>query len=179
MRVAKKPASSVMPQRSERMKGLFRTTDSRALSLLTVFILLAAYFHFESNGIFFSPRNVSLLLRQASIVAIAAAGVSILIVMGEVDLSIGSAVYLCSVAAASLQTYYGFGTLATVGATALVGDRARRLAGRLGRRCRHPFFRGHIVRPPRLQGPWLLDEQCTDHCAGHKGVQLSQRGIYS
>jgi D-xylose transport system permease protein len=121
LRVVKKSASSVTPLRSERMERLFRVSDTRALSLLIVFIVLAAYFHLESNGIFFSPRNVSLLLRQASIVAIAAAGVSILIVMGEVDLSIGSAVYLCSVVAASLQTYYGFGTLVTVGATALVG----------------------------------------------------------
>jgi D-xylose transport system permease protein len=40
---------------------------------------------------------------------------------GEIDLSIGSAVYLCSVVAAGLQTYYGAGTLETVAATILVG----------------------------------------------------------
>jgi D-xylose transport system permease protein len=99
----------------------FQSSDSRALTLVVVFALLTIYFHFASHGIFFSPRNISLLLRQASIVAVVAAGVSILIIMGEIDLSIGSAVYLCSVVAASLQTYYGAGTLETVAATILVG----------------------------------------------------------
>ena len=99
----------------------FRASDSRAITLVIVFALLIIYFHLASHGIFFSPRNISLLLRQASIVAVVAAGVSILIIMGEIDLSIGSAVYLCSVVAASLQTYYGAGTTETVLATMLVG----------------------------------------------------------
>ncbi|MBZ9937199.1 hypothetical protein LB518_12920 [Mesorhizobium sp. BR1-1-16] len=107
--------------RSGRASLLGRIGDTRTLSLLVVFVLLVVYFNIASNGIFFSPRNVSLLLRQASIVAVAASGVSILIIMGEIDLSIGSAVYLCSVVAAGLQSYYGVGTGLTVAATLAVG----------------------------------------------------------
>jgi D-xylose transport system permease protein len=113
---------------SERPVGLggildriIRIIDTRTLSLFLVFILLAFYFNVASNHVFFSPRNLSLLLRQASIVAVAAAGVSVLIVMGEIDLSIGSAVYLCSVVAANMQAQFHFGTLETVVATILVG----------------------------------------------------------
>jgi D-xylose transport system permease protein len=109
------------PARRARLARSFQSSDSRAITLVLVFALLTIYFHFASHGIFFSPRNISLLLRQASIVAVVAAGVSILIIMGEIDLSIGSAVYLCSVVAASLQTYYGVGTLETVLATIVVG----------------------------------------------------------
>ena len=60
-------------------------------------------------GIFGSgASNLSpLLLRQGSIAAGAASGVSILIIMGEIDPAISSAVYLCSVIAASLQANVG------------------------------------------------------------------------
>jgi D-xylose transport system permease protein len=98
-----------------------RIADGRLLAMFLVLSLLAIYFHLETNGIFFRPRNLSLLLRQGSITAVAAAGVSILIVMGEIDLSIGSAVYLCSVIAASLQTAAGMATPTTVLITILAG----------------------------------------------------------
>jgi D-xylose transport system permease protein len=98
-----------------------RFADSRLAAMFLVLSLLAIYFHIATHGIFFSPRNLSLLLRQGSIAAVAASGVSILIVMGEIDLSIGSAVYLCSVIAASLQANAGMATLPTVLLTLLAG----------------------------------------------------------
>ena len=100
---------------------LRRVADERLLAMFLVLSALAVYFHIATNGIFFKPRNLSLLLRQGSIAAVAAAGVSILIVMGEIDLSIGSAVYLCSVIAASLQAHVGMATLPTVAVTLLAG----------------------------------------------------------
>src|SRR5260370_18489753 len=62
---------------------LARIATSRTLPRLLVFVLLSVCFNIASKNIFFSPRNLSLLLRQASIVAIAASGVSVLIVMCE------------------------------------------------------------------------------------------------
>jgi D-xylose transport system permease protein len=93
----------------------------RVLSMLIVFVLLCLFFHIASDGIFFQSRNLSLLLRQASIVAVVAAGVSILMVMGEIDLSIGSAVFLCSVIAATLQYNYGLDPWLTIIVTILAG----------------------------------------------------------
>jgi D-xylose transport system permease protein len=98
-----------------------RLADERLAAMFLVVALLAVYFHIATNGIFFGPRNLSLLLRQGSIAAVAASGVSILIIMGEIDLSIGSAVYLCSVIAASLQANVGMATLPTVLITVLAG----------------------------------------------------------
>jgi D-xylose transport system permease protein len=102
-------------------RRLGQFVDGRVLSMLLVFVLLCIFFHVDSGGIFFQPRNLSLLLRQASIVVIVSAGVSILMVMGEIDLSIGSAVFLCSVVAASLQVTYGLGTVPAVLLTILAG----------------------------------------------------------
>ncbi len=108
--------------------------------MLLVFVLLCIFFHAGSRGIFFQPRNFSLLLRQASIVAVVSAGVSILMVMGEIDLSIGSAVFLCSVVAASLQVTYGVGTTLTVLLTIITGLVLGALQGILVVRVSVPSF---------------------------------------
>lgn len=112
---------SALPGGTGVLRRLNRFADLRVLSMVLVFVVLCAAFHIASNGIFFTPRNLSLLMRQASIVAVVAAGVSTLMVMGEIDLSIGSAVYLCSVVAATLQANLGVGTWPTVIVTALAG----------------------------------------------------------
>jgi D-xylose transport system permease protein len=109
------------PARNAPGLGLGQIADARILTMLVVFAVLAIAFHVESGGIFFTPRNLSLLLRQASTVAVMSAGVSILMIMGEIDLSIGSAVYLCGVVAATLQVTYGFGAPGTVVVTVMVG----------------------------------------------------------
>lgn len=93
----------------------------REATLVAAFIVLAVWFHVATDGAFFTPRNLSLLLRQATITAIVAAGVLVLIVMSEIDLSIGSAVYLVSVVVATLQVDRGWPTLAVVAAAILVG----------------------------------------------------------
>lgn len=74
----------------------------RALIFIAVFLALALLFSVMSDGIFVSPRNLSLLLRQGAILAVLAAGVAVLIIMAEIDLSIGSAVFLSGLVAAKL-----------------------------------------------------------------------------
>lgn len=98
-----------------------RLLDARAMTMVVVFVVLAIVFNVASGDIFLTPRNLSLLLRQASIVALVAAGVSILMIMGEIDLSIGSSVYLCGVVAATLQHSYGLGIVPTLLVTVGVG----------------------------------------------------------
>lgn len=108
-------------QSAERGSVLRAITVSRLLTMIAVFLLLCLIFHIASGGIFFTPRNITLLLRQGAIVSIVAMGVSILIVKGEIDLSIGSAVYLCGVAAAILHIQYQLPTVPTVLATVAIG----------------------------------------------------------
>ncbi|WP_166790378.1 sugar ABC transporter permease [Cryobacterium tagatosivorans] len=76
----------------------------RTLIFVGVFVVLAVLFHLQSNGLFLTPRNLSLMLRQSAILAVVAAGVAILMTMSEIDLSIGSAVFLCGVVSAELAT---------------------------------------------------------------------------
>ncbi|HKI73292.1 MAG TPA: hypothetical protein VJ998_01525 [Pseudomonadales bacterium] len=113
---------ALAPNRAEQKKSFsLPSMDVRTLTMIVVFVVLAIVFDVASHGIFLTPRNLTLLLRQGSIVAVVAAGVSILMIMGEIDLSIGSSVYLCGVLAATLQLHAGWGVATTVGATVVLG----------------------------------------------------------
>lgn len=93
----------------------------RALIFILVFLSLAVLFDILSGGIFISPRNLSLLLRQGAILAVLAGGVAMLIIMAEIDLSIGSAVFLCGLVAAKLTVDGNLPLLAIVLVTVLAG----------------------------------------------------------
>jgi ABC-type xylose transport system permease subunit len=76
---------------------------SRTFVLAIAALLLILYFQASSDGLFITSTNASLLLRQTAVYALAASAVAFLIIMGEIDLSIGSAAYLCGVVAAKCQ----------------------------------------------------------------------------
>lgn len=84
--------------------------DWRAFGMIPVVILIGIIFQPLTEGIFLSPRNVALLLRQAAILTVTGCGVAMLIIMGEIDLSIGSAVYLAALTTAMAQTQWGAST---------------------------------------------------------------------
>jgi D-xylose transport system permease protein len=84
--------------------------DWRAYGMILVLILVGIVFQFLTEGIYLSPRNLALLLRQAAILTVTGSGVALLILMGEIDLSIGSAVYLAGLTTATAQTEWGVST---------------------------------------------------------------------
>jgi D-xylose transport system permease protein len=99
--------------------------SKRTVIFLGVFAVLAIFFHLQSQGLFLTPRNLSLMLRQSAILAVLAAGVAILMTMSEIDLSIGSAVFLCGVVSAELATEGNLPlflvVIMTIGAGVLLG----------------------------------------------------------
>ena len=98
-----------------------RQTDWRAYGLIAVLLVIALGFQVLTNGLFFTPRNLALLLRQTSITALAAVGVVLVIVSGNIDLSIGSAVGLCAIVAAVLHKVLGWPVVPVVLATLALG----------------------------------------------------------
>lgn len=83
----------------------------RVAAAVLLVVVLALVFDDRSHGVFLTSRNLSLLLREAAIVALLAGGVAIVMIMGEIDLSIGSAVYVAGIVAASAQADHGAGPL--------------------------------------------------------------------
>ena len=62
----------------------------RAYIMIAVLGLIWAYFHYATDSIFLTPRNLSNLMTQMSVTAILAVGMLMLIVSGNIDLSVGS-----------------------------------------------------------------------------------------
>lgn len=79
------------------------------LNVQTYTILLAligiwGIFFFTTNGTYLAPQNISNLFRQMSVTAFLAAGMVLVIVTGNIDLSVGKLAGFVSVVAAYLQT---------------------------------------------------------------------------
>ncbi|NKJ94741.1 hypothetical protein GFM14_24845 [Rhizobium leguminosarum bv. viciae] len=99
---------------------LTRLMPMRSVVLLVASLLMVLYFQVASDGIFISPNNAALLIRQTAAVVVVAAGVAVLIIMGEIDLSIGSVAFVCGLIAAKCQMA-GYDVMTSLVAALAVG----------------------------------------------------------
>ena len=77
----------------------------RAYIMIAVLGLIWVYFHWATDSIFLTPRNLSNLMTQMSVTAILAVGMLMVIVSGNIDLSVGSVLgFAGGIAAFSLTT---------------------------------------------------------------------------
>ena len=72
----------------------FRVTelDLRTVAMLLALLSIWVGLYFLTNGLFLSPRNLTNLAVQGSVVAIMATGMVLVIVARHIDLSVGSVV---------------------------------------------------------------------------------------
>jgi len=83
------------------IKQLFR--QYKIMALLIAIAIIWAFFSWKTEGGFVTPRNLSNLLRQMSITGILACGMVLVIIGGEIDLSVGSMLGLLGGVAAVLN----------------------------------------------------------------------------
>jgi D-xylose transport system permease protein len=101
------------------VKQLFTRYKMLALVFAVAFIWL--FFSWQTEGGFLTPRNLSNLLRQMSITGILACGMVLVIISGEIDLSVGSLLGLLGGVAAILDVVYHVPLLANLGLVVLCG----------------------------------------------------------
>ncbi|HEV7395705.1 MAG TPA: sugar ABC transporter permease [Pyrinomonadaceae bacterium] len=91
--------------------GRFRiSTDVlRAYTMLFALIAIWIYFDYSTSHIFLQPRNFSNLMRQTAVTGVLAVGMLMVIVAGQIDLSVGSVVGLAGGIAAIAQGWLGWG----------------------------------------------------------------------
>jgi D-xylose transport system permease protein len=77
-------------------------------------ILLGIIFTILTDGVFLLPRNISNLARQMSVVGILGSGMVIIIVSGNIDLSVGSVLGISSGLAAVLIAWNNWGIIPTI-----------------------------------------------------------------
>lgn len=102
-----------------------QTSALRAYTMIAALILIWIFFHWATEGIFLTPRNLSNLMLQTSVTGVLAVGMLMVIVSGNIDLSVGSVLGLTGGIAAILLTNLGYGLtpaiLAAIAVGALIG----------------------------------------------------------
>ena len=71
--------------------GLFRRLrqDFQTYTMIVALIAIWGYFAVATKGSYISPQNISNLFRQMSVTSLMAAGMVLVIVTGNIDLSVG------------------------------------------------------------------------------------------
>ena len=112
---AEAPDTTVEPGVSVRGAGkrVLELLTSRTIVLIGAALLLIFYFQQRSGGLFVTSSNSSLLLRQTAVVAVVACGMAVLIIMGEIDLSVGSSAFFTGLIAAKCQVA-GWGVVPSI-----------------------------------------------------------------
>lgn len=108
--------------------------------LVTALLLIGIALALASSGVFSSFRNLSNLFRQMSVVTIVASGIFLVILCGNIDLSVGSLVGLLGGIAATAMTKWDWGTFETILLTLAIGILVGSLHGYLVAHVKVPAF---------------------------------------
>jgi D-xylose transport system permease protein len=105
----------------ETKKPKLNTAALRAYIMIAVLAIIWIFFHWATpDNTFLTPRNLSNLMTQMSVTGIIAVGMLMLIVSGNIDLSVGSVIGLGGGIAAYVMTTLGYGLFATIIAAIVV-----------------------------------------------------------
>lgn len=102
-------------------RRLLRRVDWGAYGIVIGTIVLWVIFDVATNGLFLSPRNLTLLMVQGVVLGIIASGAVLVMVMGHIDLSVGSTVGFTATIAGWLQAIQGWSTPPTLLVVGIVG----------------------------------------------------------
>jgi D-xylose transport system permease protein len=95
----------------------------RAYTMVLALIAVWIFFQYATGGIFLEARNFSNLMRQTAVTGVLSVGMLMVIVTGQIDLSVGSLVGLAGgiAAAVASQAWLGWGLIPSLSAAVIVG----------------------------------------------------------
>jgi simple sugar transport system permease protein len=125
------------------------------IGLLVAIVLLYAYLSVNAFG-FLTPANQLGLLREAALIGIAATGMTLVIIAGEIDVSVGPAIALSSVILGFGMTAWGLPTVVAILVTLVIAAAWGALAGLLRARFLVPTFIGTLGLWSMLRGIGLF-----------------------
>lgn len=122
--------------------GRLKVADSSFRTYTMVLALLAVWIIFAvtTDGIFLEARNFSNLMRQATITGVLSVGMLMVIIAGQIDLSVGSVVGLAGGVAAIGEAWLGWGLVPSVAMGIAVGIAVGALQGALVAYANIPSF---------------------------------------
>jgi D-xylose transport system permease protein len=120
--VIERPPVTVEKVPEKRIGGIkIPTTALRAYTMVFALIVIWLLFTWATGGVFLEARNFSNLMRQTAVTGVLAVGMLMVIVTGQIDLSVGSVVGLTGGIAAIMLTWLGWGLIPSIVAAIAVG----------------------------------------------------------
>jgi D-xylose transport system permease protein len=142
--VASKPSAVAAVERPEytrrRTFGELLRGDLGFLPVLATLILVVLYFEITTNGLFLTARNLSFLAQQMAEIGIVGLGSIMVLLLGEIDLSVAAVAQLCAVIMAICSERYGLPAIAAIPIALLTGALVGLLNGILVAVVRVPSF---------------------------------------
>ena len=115
------PTTPVAPQTFAGAVTKYLRGDLGQLPVLVTLVIVAVFFQITSNGFFFKPQNLSnLVLQIATLGTLGLASVLVLLI-GEIDLSLGAVAYTCGAVTIVLSSLHGWNTFASLTAGLVAG----------------------------------------------------------
>ena len=140
-----------MSEQATLEKGLkARLTSARAFIMLFALGLIWLYFHWATDSIFLTSRNLSNLMLQTSVTGILAVGMLMVIVAGQIDLSIGSVLGLAGGVSAIVLTNWGYSLPVSILSAVAVGIAIGCFSGRVDRLLENSRFHRNFGRLARV-----------------------------
>jgi D-xylose transport system permease protein len=121
-------------------RSLFQRINIRAYSMVFALVVIWIAFAITTGGTYLIPRNISNLARQMAVVCYLAMGMVLVIVSGNIDLSVGSLLGMLGGFAALTQVYWNWPTAPTILVTLALGLATGLLQGTVIAYLRVPAF---------------------------------------
>ena len=97
------------------------TTNISQYFMFIALIVIMIFFAITTNGIFISPRNISNLINQMGYIAVLAVGMTLIIVIRHIDLSVGYLAGFLGAFAAIAMTSWGWSVFAVIPVVLILG----------------------------------------------------------
>ncbi len=134
------PAAADLTERKGFGSLKIPTSALRAYTMVLALIVIWLLFAWATGGVFLEARNFSNLMRQTAVTGVLAVGMLMVIVTGQIDLSVGSVAGLTGGIAAMLLTWLGWGLVPSLAVAVIVGAGIGMLQGTLTAYANVPAF---------------------------------------
>lgn len=103
------------------MRDRLRRGDLGQLPVVLTLVLIAIFFEITSSGLFLLPRNLSNLMLQIASTGLVALGAVLVLLIAEIDLSLGVVSYVCGTVMVVLSVQHGASPIVAILGALAVG----------------------------------------------------------
>ena len=114
-------ATTSAPGPIEVMRDRLRRGDLGQLPVVLTLVLIAIFFEITSSGLFLLPRNLSNLMLQIASTGLVALGAVLVLLIAEIDLSLGVVSYVCGTVMVVLSVQHGASPIVAILGALAVG----------------------------------------------------------